>query len=456
MDLEIRQGNKFHKLNLTIALAMAAGTSNAAFVQISEHSVKGLGNAFAGGAARTSNASTAWYNPAGLPGLAERQLIVGAHYVVSSSSFADAGSTTVLTTPLSGGNGGDPPENALIPNLFYSQQLNDHVAFGLGISAPFGVTGEYESDWVGRYHAIKSQITTININPSLGYKINDRLSIGAGINYQRIESELSQAVDFGTICAATQDAATCAGLGLTPQGNDGIAIIKADDNSYGYNLGALWQADDMTRVGFSYRSKIDYTLKGSNDITTPDTGAALLASNPALNLIDSGASASITMPEMISVGVHHQLDNEWAVMGDITRTRWSRIPELRIEFDSGAADSVLTLELEDADRYSLGVDYTPNGKWSYRAGIALDDSPTPNASVRTPRIPDSDRTWLALGASLKYSENLSYNFGYAHLRFDDAAINKSVADSENTFRGNLIGNYETQINILSIQADWRF
>jgi long-chain fatty acid transport protein len=144
-------------------------------------------------------------------------------------------------------------------------------------------------------------------------------------------------------------------------------------------------------------------------------------------------------------------------MGDITRTRWSRLPELRIDFDSTQGDSVVTFDLEDVNRYSVGANYRPGGAWTYRFGVALDQTPTPNETVRTPRTPDEDRTWFAVGAGYQHSGDLSFDLAFVHIKIDDASINKIAAPgNENQFRGNLTANYEADVNILSAQARWAF
>lgn len=147
-------------------------------------------------------------------------------------------------------------------------------------------------------------------------------------------------------------------------------------------------------------------------------------------------------------------------MGDVTRTRWSALPELRINFPgSTQRDSVVTLNLKDVNRYSLGTSFTPNGAWTYRAGVALDQAPTSGAEFTTPRLPDAERKWLALGVGYKSSEKLSYDFSYVHIKVDDTQINKSagtVPTGENYFRGNLAGNFQSKIDVFSVQAKWIF
>jgi long-chain fatty acid transport protein len=445
-------------LSLAVASALTgvSTTASAAFFQLAENNASGIGNAFAGGSAIAEDASTVWYNPAGLTRLSGSQFALSGHYIKPSTEFNKESATLsplLGGTPISGNNGGDAGEDALVPNLYYAQPLSDKLTLGFGINVPFGLATEYDEDWVGRYHAIRSEIETVNVNVGIGYKLNNQFSIGAGVNYQKLDAVLTQAVDYGSICAI-------AGVGAcaAPGANDGNARIEADDDAFGFNLGVLWQLADTTRVGVAYRSKMEYDLKGSADYTAPSTLAATVAA-AAAGIVDADVAASVTLPATLSVSALHQLTPQWALMGDITRTFWSKLPELRIAFDSTQSDSVVTLGLKDVNRYSIGVNYTPGGAWSYRGGLALDKTPTPNAELRTPRLPDEDRIWVAIGAKYAASPAFNLDIGFVHLIVDDAEINKQAGTSptgENFLRGSLVGTYEADINILSVQGTWSF
>lgn len=441
-------------------LVFVAAPVRAAFFQLAENSPAGLGNAFAGGAAIAEDASTVWYNPAGLTRLSGTQLVVGGHFIMPSLEFSGSAST-VLGSPVTGSDGGDAGESAFVPNLYLSHQYGNGISTGIGINAPFGLATDYKDDWVGRYHADRSEIMTININPGIGYKVNETFSIGAGLSWQRIDAELSQAVDFGTVCALGEltgsvPAGTCAALALQPGQDDGKAKVTADDDAWGYNLGLLWNVPGNTRVGLHYRSKLDYDLDGDLKVQTPANAAPIAA---GAGIVNSGASSEVTLPATLSLSAYTQLNPTWAIMADITRTYWSDLPELRIEFDSTQPDSVVTLDLEDVNRYSAGVIYSPGGVWSYKAGVALDKTPTPGADVRTPRLPDEDRRWISLGVGYKASDRLSFDAAFTYIDVEDAKINKTATPSpsdENIARGNLVGDFEASTTILSAQARWNF
>lgn len=448
----------------SVAAVLLSGymaTTEAAFFQLAENSPAGLGNAFAGGAAIAEDASTVWYNPAGLTRLPGSQLVVGGHYIAPSTTFSKTGASTVLGSTITGGDGGDTAVSAFIPNIYFSHQINDRLTFGIGVNAPYGLATDYEDDWVGRYYANRSEIKTVNINPSLGAKLNDQWSIGGGVSYQKIEAEIGNFTDLGTVCVASAiptagslAAATayCAGLGLAPQQDDAKIKNAGDDVSYGYNLGLLWQPDAQTRVGLAYRSAIKHKLLGNISVGTTEPGQASLAAS--LGAVDGNAiRADIELPSTLSLSAYSQISSRWALMGDVTRTNWSSLPELRIRFDSGASDSVITLHLKNVYRYSLGVAYSTPWAWVYRAGVALDQGATPDEVDRSPRVPDADRRWLALGAGYRKSKDLDFDIAYTYITVDDGPINKT-ATGENTYRGNLQGTYSAHTGIFSAQVRW--
>jgi long-chain fatty acid transport protein len=443
-------------ISVGVALAIVSGSSSAAFFQLAENNTSGIGNAYAGGAAIAEDASVVWYNPAGLTRLSGSQAAVVGHFIRPSTEFNKTSanlSPTLGGGAISGGNGGDAGESAIVPNLYYTNQLDDRLFFGLGINAPFGLATEYDADWVGRYHALRSEIQTVNINPSLGYKVNEQWSVGAGVSYQKLDAVLTQAVDYGSVCSVVPGVQGCEAPGAL----DGFARIEAEDDAWGFNLGALWQMNDSLRVGAAYRSKMKYDLKGGFDVTAPNGTAA--ATGAALGIVDSNVAANVSLPATFSLSLYQRLTSQWGWMADVTRTFWSKLPELRIDFDSTQADSVVTLGLKDVNRYSVGVNYSPNSNWTYRAGLALDKTPTPSADLRTPRLPDEDRLWIALGANYRVSDKFKLDFGFVHIVVDDAEVNKAAgtgASSENFLRGSLVGTYNADVNILSVQGNLSF
>lgn len=388
------------------AMLAISGTAAASGFALIEQSASGLGNAYAGGAAGAEDASTIFFNPAGMSRLSGKQVVVAVHAIKPSAKFTGTG---LPGTDM----GGDAGSLALVPNAYFAMEVGSAAHIGLGINAPFGLQTEYDSQWVGRVHAIKSKIETINLNPSVAFQVNDALSIGAGINYQHIRGELTSFA-----------------------GGAGTSTVKGNDSAWGYNLGVLYNVNPQTRLGFAYRSAIDYTMSG--DVTF----SAAPAGNGPVTL-------AIKMPDSFSVSMFHALDEKWDVMGDLTRTGWGTFKQLDVIRSTGATLMSVPENWEDTWRVSIGANHHYSEQWTSRVGLAYDQAPVPDA-FRTARIPDNDRTWLSLGGQYKLSKESVINFGYAHLFVKNSSINSTITAPA------LVGSYSNSVDILSAQYTYSF
>ncbi len=431
-----------------VVLLMNAGKVSAAGFQLIEQSVSGLGNAFAGGAASAEDATTIFYNPAGMTRL-NSQFIAGVHFIAPSAKFKDEGSSRLnpLIGSLGTNNGGDGGVNALVPNVYYLRKLGDKAAFGLGVNVPFGLGTEYPSDWIGRYHAIKSDMRTININPSFAYKLTDKLSVGVGVSAQYIKAELSNAVDQKLILASNG-----APSAVWSVATDAYASLEGDAWGYGYNAGILYEFTKDTRFGLSYRSMVHQKLDG--DVKFAGIHS-LLATNP--NLQNRSVTAHVDLPETASASFYSKVTPKLAVMADVTWTNWSRFTELRVKSTNGASDILTTENWKDNYRYSAGISYYATDKTTYRLGVAYDETPVRSPEYRTPRIPDGSRKWIAAGFGHKFSDKLSLDLGAAYLFVNDPKINLvATLTNENVTRGNLKGTYDCNVKIVSAQLNYNF
>lgn len=434
--------SRLTRLSVTLLLAGASTSVFAAGYALTEQSVTGLGRAFAGSAAVADDASTIFFNPAGLTQLQGSEVNIGLNYIAPKAEFDDNGSTHASGAPMTGSDGGDGARNAWVPVSYASHRLNDRVVVGLGVGAPFGLVTDYKDDWKGRYQAIKSDLKTININPTIAFSVNDKLSLGLGVNLQYADIELTQAADFGSAFAATA-------LMTTPQSADGRVKLEADDWSWGYNLGLTYDFTPQTRLGLSYRSKITHDLEGDGSFRYPDNPGVESAARGA-GFQDADISGRVTLPESASIALHHQLNNQWAIMGDMTYTRWSRFEALRIESPNPNLQSDKTQNWHNTWRVGLGTEYKHDDRWSWRAGVAFDESPVPGPALLTARIPDNDRYWLSLGGSYRYSDNLILDAGYTHIFVKDSRINHTDSPTQ------LRGDFENQVDIVAVQMRWQF
>lgn len=446
-------------------LTLASGSTLASSFALIEQSVSGMGSAYAIGSAGINDASTVFFNPAGMSRLSGTHLNGGLQIVYSQVEFNGSAEYNPNNPafPLFGVNvAGDPVQGkskvdtdllAGVPSGYISHQYSDRVWFGFGVNAPFGLETEYDDDWVGRYHAIKSELLTYNFNPAIAFKFTEHATFGFGLSALYADGELTNAADVGLLAEFPGNPDP-----LPPLpgwiGNPGTSTydskvkLTGDDWGFGYNFGLLLEPTENTRFGFHYRSKIDLTLEGDAK-----------ASGPVLNS-KQDAELDVTLPDSLSVSAYHAFNSRWAMMADITWTQWSRINSLDTKLENGS-QSVAVWEYEDSTRYALGAEYRHDQTWTFRSGVALDESPVPSSSLRSPRVPDEERFWLSFGATYRYSPDITFDFGYAHLFVDDPKLN-NVPDNHDPTTGattgfhTLSGDYDASVDIFGVAVNWKF
>lgn len=256
------------RLSTAIATVLAA-TSTTVFANglaINEQSASSAGTSYAGRASTPRDASTIYANPAGLSRLDGMQISVGAAFITAKTDISDAEGT------FEGTNDGDMVPDSTIPFGYFSQKINDKLAWGVGVYVPYGLDGEYEETFQGRLHSLGSEVSVVSVQPTISYQITDRVSIGFGPSYNKIEGKLTNGIpdpvfaqsiltSIGGMatCAAPpspQVGAACLAAGqLAVSDNDTHVEIEGDDDAYGYNLGVLVAITDNLDWGVTYHSR---------------------------------------------------------------------------------------------------------------------------------------------------------------------------------------------------------
>lgn len=405
---------------LLTAISMASSSLVlAGGFQLSDHSITSLGRSHSGYGVVGDDASAVYFNPAGMALLKEQQLQGGLAFIKPKSEFTNTASTGDNT-----GINNDGGQNTITPNFYYVKPLNKQWHFGLGITAPFATHTNYADDFIGRYSGLETKITTVNINPSLSYKVNNRIALGMGISYQRLDATLSGAVN--------------------PAATDSKLAIEGDSAAWGYNFGAMFSFADDSRIGLSYRSKMAHHIKGSATFTDLSS-----ATNGRF-----AATADFTAPESAYLAYTKPLSDHWRLSLGYRWTRWSRFEQLDVLFPDGVAsqNSLLVTQWNDSETMSIGLDYTINSQWTMRTGLALDETPIPDAT-RTVRTVDADRQWYSMGASYQYNKQLQFDIAYRYIHFDNAPVNHDIPRTG----GALVGEYNNvSIHTLAAQIKYSF
>jgi long-chain fatty acid transport protein len=430
-----------HANPTSLRLAVAAGLgvlpnlAGAAGFALLEQNASGLANAYAGTAAVAEDASTIFFNPAGMTLLPGMQVVVAGDAIYVDSSFSGTGSETIPSPAvvLGSGEGGNAGGWAVVPSLYFAMPIGDRFAAGIGVGAPFGLKTEYDDDWLGRFQGIKSELVTINVNPSIAFKLTPTISLGAGINWQQADAELTNAVFLGA-----------AGEGRTK--------LEADDDAWGWNVGALFQLGSDMRLGISYRSSMDYSLEG--DVSTVTAAGAPVAA------ATFDAEADVEFPDSVVLSVAQMYGDKWQLLGDVQWTHWSTVDSIDVVNSStGAVADTLVFDFDDTWRVALGLNYFHSEKWTFKGGIAWDQSPVDDDN-RTVRLPDNDRIWLSLGAKYKFGKAGAIDVGYAHLFIDSPEIDRTRPLSANpplsAFSTTVSGEYDASVDIVGVQLTWTF
>ena len=422
------------KLIISFVIFTTPLAAQAAGFGLAEQSGSGLGNAYAGAAAIAEDASTVYSNPAGMTYVLGTQAVGALHLIKPNVEFNNDGQSKAGTFRPIGGDGGNAGDLAFVPNMYFKMDINDSVKFGIGVNAPFGLKTEYDKNWLGRFQGIKSELKTININPALAFKVNGQLSLGAGVSVMYAKAELTSAVNIGAAERSSK--------------------VEGDDFGFGFNFGAIYQITPDTRIGASYRSKVEQKLEGK--AKSNFTGLNLIPTRT----LNTDVTANVTLPENISVSAFSRLNDKWDLLGDVTWTRWSQFDELRIVRNNGT-NSTLIVTPENWDntmRYSVAVNYHYSDTLKLRAGLAYDEGAASTA-FRTVRIPDNDRKWLSFGAGWQATPSTKFDIGYAHLFISDTDIddNQSVPVAPSLIgKGRVSGDYDASVDVLSMQVTHNF
>ncbi len=436
------------KLIPALLLAAFSGAVGASGFQLLEQNLSGLGNAYAGSAAVADNASTIYFNPAGMTQLQDREVSGGLAAIGPSFKFDDQGSSFTGNLAAAG-EGGEAGGWAAVPNGYLSWALTKDLYVGVGVGAPFGQKTEYDDRWVGAAHSVMFEVKTYNINPSVAFRVNDKVSLGFGVNWQRVEAEYERLAAVG--------GAALAPLGLA-YGDRVTSTMKLDDDAWGWNVGALFTLSPATKVGLSYRSEMKYHTKGDVKLTSDGSvfGNATLAGLIADGR-QSDVEADLTMPDTFILSVTQKLNDKWEMLGDVSWTGWSSIPKVDIMRSSGTRNGqnaqTLDTDFRDTWRVALGATQTLNDAWKLKYGIAYDQTPVKSEDTRLTSMPDNDRIWFSFGAQWAPNKDSKLDMGVTYIHVKDSDIDN---DQSNFARGIVTGEYEGSIWILGAQYSMSF
>ncbi|QMW23681.1 OmpP1/FadL family transporter [Sandaracinobacteroides saxicola] len=387
-------------MRLVAAVLLLAGSPLlAGGFAIQEQGAVGQGRSFAGAAAQWDDAQSQWANPALLTQAAGGSLAGSVNTLFIRSAQADRGTTisNILgTRPVGGGDGGNPFAPVVpVPSGAAALRVGPDTVIGVSLNSPFGLIVNYDAGWFGRYDSLRSKLNTYNLALSVAHRFG-ALSVGAGIDPQYINAELTSALPNS--------------LGAA----DGAQRLKGDDWSVGWHAGATLDLGEL-RLAAAWRSGIRHRLKGQLAIS--GLSGPLAAGNRVVE-----AEAPIGLPATGSLAARWQVTPALALLTNLTWTQWSRFDAIRVVTAGGT--TVQEQDYRDTISLAFGGDWRVDERWTLRAGVQRDETPTRDG-LRTTRVPDGDRTWLSAGATVEPAPGWRLSASYSHIFVSTEAIDRS-------------------------------
>ena len=419
-------------------MALLPEIANAAGFQVRAGSPDWIANAFAGMAAKGYDASTAWSNPAAMTLLGDNELAGGLNVILPNTQFTGENLVGSVPTPgVTGGNAATPGPAASLAGVW---SASPNLKLGFSLEDPFVQRQSYPFDWVGRYQALVSSVTDIELGLVAAYRIDEHLSLGAGPIVDYFQARLTNAINIGP---------------LTALAGEPSADLHPHNWTAGYHLGALYEFGPQLRAGIDYRSRINEELDGEQRISIPPLVATLSPSVAGLlEARNTRVRTSITLPDVLTTSGVWDISPEWTGLATAAWTDWSLLQQLSITSVNGLTTTTVPLKLRNTWLGSLGANYRPATvpRLMLQAGLGFDES-TGTDSTRSPRLPGRDLILLGVGFTYQIMPDASLQAAFLH-EFGVGA--RGINYSSSPSAGTLIGSYSTSANVIGVGLNLRF
>lgn len=407
------QKTLFNKTALAVAVAIVSTSAWSAGFQLNEFSSSGLGRAYSGEGAIADDAGNASRNPALIMMFDRPTFSAGA-------IFVDPGVDITGRSPTGASlNSDNIAPTAWVPNLHFVAPINDQFGWGASVTSNYGLATEFGDNYAAGAYGGKTDLETLNLNLSGAYRLDSHWSFGVGFDAVYAKAKIERyAGDLGKIVAGSGAlppplAQQVAGIPADTQ----IAYLKGDEWGFGWNAGILYELDKNNRYGFTYRSEVKIDFDGDYKSSLPSAYNQILGNFGlplGTNGSTTGGSLSLHLPEMWELSGYNRVAPQWAIHYSLTYTSWSQFRELKATNSKGDTLFYKDESFRDAYRIALGTTYYMDDNWTFRTGIAFDDSPVP-ADKRSISIPDQDRFWLSAGATYAFNKDASIDAGISYM-----------------------------------------
>ncbi|KAE8272408.1 long-chain fatty acid transporter FadL [Enterobacter sp. C6] len=407
------QKTLFNKTALAVAVALVSTSAWSAGFQLNEFSSSGLGRAYSGEGAIADDAGNASRNPALIMMFDRPTFSAGAIFVDPGVDISGRSPTGASL------NADNIAPTAWVPNLHFVAPINDQFGWGASVTSNYGLATEFSDNYAAGAFGGKTDLETLNLNLSGAYRLDSHWSFGVGFDAVYAKAKIERyAGDLGKVVAGSGAlppalARQVAGIPADTQ----IAYLKGDEWGFGWNAGILYELDKNNRYGFTYRSEVKIDFDGDYKSSLPSAYNQILGNfglPMGTNGSTTGGSLSLHLPEMWELSGYNKVAPQWAIHYSLTYTSWSQFQELKATNSKGDTLFYKDESFRDAYRIALGTTYYMDDNWTFRTGIAFDDSPVP-ADKRSISIPDQDRFWLSAGATYAFNKDASVDAGISYM-----------------------------------------
>lgn len=407
--------NLFTKSALAVAVAIVSTQAWSAGFQLNEFSSSGLGRAYSGEGAIADDAGNVSRNPALIMMFDRPTFSAGAIFV---DPDVDISGTSPTGASLDSKN---IAPTAWVPNLHFVAPINDQFGWGASVTSNYGLATEFNNSYAAGAYGGKTDLETLNLNLSGAYRLNNHWSFGLGFDAVYAKAKIERyAGDLGKVVAGSGALPPIPGLAQQVAGipaNTQIAYLKGDEWGFGWNAGILYELDKNNRYGLTYRSEVKVDFDGDYKSSLPSAYNQILGNfglPMGTNGSTTGGSLTLNLPEMWEISGYNRVAPQWAIHYSMAYTSWSQFQELKATNSNGQTLFYKDESFKDSYRIALGTTYYMDDNWTFRTGIAFDDSPVP-ASTRSISIPDQDRLWLSAGTTYAFNKDASVDVGVSYM-----------------------------------------
>lgn len=410
------QKTLFTKSALAVAVAITSTQAWSAGFQLNEFSSSGLGRAYSGEGAIADDAGNASRNPALIMMFDRPTFSAGAVYIDPDVNISGKSPYTGRST-----DADNIAPTAWVPNAHFVMPINEQFGWGASVTSNYGLATEFNDNYIVGEYGGKTDLKTVNLNLSGAYRLNDSWSFGVGFNAVYADAKIER-------YSGEQTAAL-------PKVSQKIASLKGDEWGYGWNAGILYELDKNNRYGLTYRSEVKIDFDGDYKSGIRTQANALPGAGTAFPWGTTNAtvpgSLTLNLPEMWELSGYNRVAPQWAIHYSMAYTSWSQFQELKATGTNGQTLFYKEEGFKDSYRIALGTTYYMDKSWTFRTGIAYDDSPVP-ASKRSISIPDQDRLWLSAGTTYAFNDDASIDVGVSYMHGQKVTVKEGpyTFDSE--------------------------